>query len=54
MFIICLGAPMLTRYTFYTEILILLISFSIIINFLNPRKKIKKNKIKKKNLDSWT
>ena len=40
MFIICLGAPMLTRYTFYTEILILLISFSIIINFLNPIKQI--------------
>ena len=40
MFIICLGAPMLSRYTFYTEILILLISFSIIINFLNPIKQI--------------
>ena len=38
MFVICLGAPMLTRYKFYTEILILLISFSIIINFLNPIK----------------
>ena len=44
MFIICLGAPMLTRYTFYTEILILLISFSIIINFLNPIKQIDEKK----------
>ncbi len=38
MFIICLGAPMLTRYKFYTEVLLLLISLSIIIHYLNPRK----------------
>jgi len=39
MFIICLGAPMLTRYKFYTEVVLLLISLSIIIHYLNPRKK---------------
>ena len=39
MFIICLGAPMLTRYKFYTEVLLLLISLSIIIHYLNPKKK---------------
>ena len=38
MFIICLGAPMLTRYKFYTEVLLLLISLSIIIHYLNPKK----------------
>ena len=38
MFIICLGAPMLTRYKFYTEVVLLLISLSIIIHYLNPRK----------------
>ena len=39
MFIICLGAPMLTRYKFYTEVLLLLISLSMIIHYLKSKKK---------------
>ncbi len=35
--VICLGAPMLTRYKFYTEIVLILIFSSIIINFLNKK-----------------
>ena len=38
LFIITLGAPMLTRYKFYTEIVLILIIFSIVINYLNPAK----------------
>lgn len=35
--VICLGAPMLTRYKFYTEIVLILVFSSIIINFLNKK-----------------
>ncbi len=38
MLIVCLGAPMLTRYKFYTEVLVLVISLSIIIHYLNSKK----------------